>query len=267
MKRLSVVMPVYNEQDCIAIVVRDWYKMLLQRFNEEDFSFIIVDDGSKDNTAEILQQMQKEYPSILLICQPNGGHGNAVLNGYKKALDLESEYVFQVDSDNQFEPDDFGLLWDRRIESPFILGQRKIRHDAFVRLIITRIVILINLILFFVYIPDANIPYRLMRGKFLAKLMKQMPFSPFIPNIFLSLLAKKQFVNVLSIPVKHKERSTGTVSILRWKLLKVCLQCTAQLLKLRYFLIFPFKPKEEVNTCINSFANKLSNLPKDEKSF
>lgn len=231
---LSLVMPVYNEQDCIAQVVGDWMGELRRHFSDDAFRFIIINDGSRDGTGAILDQLAQQYAPLMVVHQTNSGHGVSVYNGYRKALDMGSEYIFQTDSDNQFEASDFGLLWQARTQSPFILGQRKIRYDAFARLVITRIVILINLLLFWVYIPDANIPYRLMRGEYLRRLMQQMNFVPFIPNIFLSVLARRESTPLLSIPVVHKERKTGTVSILRWKLIKVCFQCTWQLVKLRF---------------------------------
>lgn len=236
-------MPVYNEADCIGEVIADWRAELERHFDPGEYKFLIINDGSRDNTGAILDEIAKGYPSLEVVHQANSGHGATVYNGYKRALELGSEYVFQTDSDNQFDAKDFGLLWDRREASRFILGQRKIRYDAFVRLIITRLVILLNMLLFWVYIPDANIPYRLMRADYLRQLMAQMGFVPFIPNIFLSVIARRSGENLLSIPVQHKQRKTGTVSILRWKLVKVCFQCSWQLVKLRFSLFGAKKVK------------------------
>lgn len=243
MIKLSLVMPVYNEQDCIGEVVADWTAELRKHFDEDSYRFIIINDGSRDGTGAILDELTAQYPSLIVVHQQNSGHGTTVYNGYQKAIELGSEYIFQTDSDNQFEAADFDLLWSQREKSRFILGQRKIRYDAWVRLIITRIVIAINCILFWTYIADANIPYRLMRADYLRQLMSRMRFVPFIPNIFLSVIARRSGENLLSIPVKHRERKTGTVSILRWKLVKVCFQCTWQLIKLRTSLWFSAKVK------------------------
>jgi len=236
--KLCLVMPVYNEEECIGQVVKDWAAEFSKHFQPDEFRLLVVNDGSKDKTGQILDDLAKELTCLVPFHQPNGGHGNAVYNGYKRALELNCEYVFQTDSDDQFVAADFHLLWQQRDKSEFILGQRKVRNDAFVRLIITRLVILLNLFLFWKYIPDANIPYRLMKSSFLGKLMQKMSFVPFIPNIFLSVLAKKHGADLLSIPVQHKERATGTVSILRWKLVKVCFLCARQLAQFRWSLWF-----------------------------
>jgi dolichol-phosphate mannosyltransferase len=234
MLNLCLVMPVYNEYECIGQVIADWDNEFQKHFTTDQYRMVVVNDGSKDSTPQILDQLATQYPALVVVHQPNGGHGQAVYNGYKKAIELGAEFVFQTDSDDQFVATDFSLLWQRRQESDFILAQRKIRHDAFVRLVITRLVIFLNMCLFFRYIPDSNIPYRLMRGNYLEKLMQRMRFVPFIPNIFLSILAARENTPLLNIPVQHKERATGTVSILRWKLVKVCFLCAKQLVQLRF---------------------------------
>ncbi len=131
-------------------------------------------------------------PRLTVLNQTNGGHGNAVVNGYRKAVELQSEYVFQTDSDDQFVTDDFEKLWVKRRESRFILGYREIRHDASVRLFITKILRGTISTVYGTYILDSNIPFRLIEGTFLRKLLQQLPDpEPFAPNIFLAVMAKK----------------------------------------------------------------------------
>lgn len=226
---LVVVIPVYNESGCIEEVIKSWGGFIQQYLRQSVFKIIVVNDGSKDNTPQILDRLASQLPYLQVIHQVNGGHGNAVLNGYKAASELRSDWVFQVDSDNQFLPDDFPKLWECRTKSKFILGYRARRYDDANRLVITRIVRLINLTLFGVYIVDSNIPYRLIKGDYLPKLLNELPNYPFAPNIFLAVLAKKDGNDLMSIPVTHKERETGQVSIIKWKLLKVCMRTAKEL--------------------------------------
>lgn len=144
-------------------------------------------------------------------------------------MEYNPEWVFQVDSDNQFLPADFPKLWEKRNESNFLLGYRKVRYDDFNRLIITRIVRVLNFALYRCYIPDANIPYRLIKGDYLKKLVAALPEDPFAPNIFLSVLARRDGNDTKNIPVTHKERETGQVSIIKLKLLKVCIRSAKEL--------------------------------------
>jgi dolichol-phosphate mannosyltransferase len=231
---VSIVMPAYNEEACIADVVAMWTALLTEQFPADPTRLIVVNDGSRDRTGAILDEIKPNYPNLIVVHQPNGGHGNAVVNAYRQAAALNSEYVFQTDSDDQFVTSDFVKLWNKRFESPFILGCREVRYDAPARLVITRILRLSLLLIYGTYIKDSNIPFRLIRGSFLKKLLAQLPVpTPFAPNIFLAVMARKAGNDLFNIPITHKERQTGTVSILKWKLLKVCFQSFKELAQFR----------------------------------
>lgn len=231
---LSIVMPAYNEQDCIEKVVENWTDYLKTRFPNDSTVLVVINDGSKDNTLALLKEIEKTNSHLLVVDQKNGGHGNAVVNGYKKALELNPQYVFQTDSDDQFVTEDFEKLWSKRHESEFILGYREVRHDATVRLFITRVLRGTIAAAYGTYILDSNIPFRLIRTSFLRKLMNQLPDpAPFAPNIFLAVMAKKSGQELFSIPITHKDRETGTVSIVKWNLWKVCIRSFKELLRFR----------------------------------
>ncbi|HEY9178728.1 MAG TPA: glycosyltransferase family 2 protein [Flavipsychrobacter sp.] len=227
-KLLGVVIPVYNEEECITEVITSW-DSFMQNYIGDKYIILVMDDGSKDKTPQITDALANQFGNLRVVHQKNGGHGNAVLNGYNKILEYNTEWVFQVDSDNQFLPEDFPSLWEERHGSRFILGYRRKRYDDFNRLIITRIVRAFNFILFRCYIPDSNIPYRLIKTDYLSKLLKVLPDQPFAPNIFLSVLACRDGNDTKNIPVTHKERETGQVSIIKLKLLKVCMRSAKEL--------------------------------------
>ena len=228
-------MPAYNEGEVIAEVVEKWTGLLKRGFTEADKPvLIIVNDGSKDNTGETLVELAKTNPYLIAVNQPNGGHGNAVVNAYKKAMELNAEYVFQTDSDDQFETEDFFKLWEKRHESDFILGYRKTRFDAPIRLVITRILKASIFLFLGTPIEDSNIPFRLIKGSFLKKLIAALPEpTPFAPNIFIAVMAKRAGQKLFSIPITHKDRHTGEVSIQKMKLLEVCWQSFKELVAFR----------------------------------
>lgn len=229
---LAIVMPAYNEADCIEEVVRAWLKVL-QRIPG---FLLVVNDGSKDRTGEILNRIAATEPCLKVVHQTNAGHGAAVLRAYREALKPGVTYVFQTDSDDQFKPEDFWQLWERREKSPFIIGFRKARSDAFHRLVITRLVVVLNLLVFGVKLKDSNIPFRLMRADFLQALLQMLPAGVFAPNIFLTVLAAKAGSTLFELPISHEERKTGQVSIIRWKLIKICFRCAGELLHFRRLL-------------------------------
>lgn len=227
-----IVMPAYNESGCIESVVKDWIKKGRDLFSSS-FKIIVVNDGSKDNTGAILDRVATECQELQVIHQVNQGHGAALLHAYRAAAQLNPNYVFHVDSDDQFVTSDLNILWSRRQGSRFILGNRIERHDAFHRLVITAILRAILFIVFGTYIRDSNIPFRLIKGSYLKHLLDLLPGEVFAPNIFLSVIAAKQGENLMAIPVQHASRKTGTVSILKFKLIKVCFQSLKELLAFR----------------------------------
>ncbi len=104
MKLLSVAIPSYNSQDYMAHAVES----LLPGGDEVEI--LIVDDGSKDDTAAIADDFEKRYPGIVrAIHQENGGHGDAVMTGLKNASGL---YFKVVDSDDWADAEAYPRVLD-----------------------------------------------------------------------------------------------------------------------------------------------------------
>jgi cellulose synthase/poly-beta-1,6-N-acetylglucosamine synthase-like glycosyltransferase len=104
---LIVVIPAYNEVECIASVLQNWLRFLEHSLSNTTFNLLVINDGSTDGTGDLLDALAKRESRLKVIHQMNGGHGNAVLNGYRMALMHHPDFVFQVDSDDQFLPEDF----------------------------------------------------------------------------------------------------------------------------------------------------------------
>lgn len=92
MKLLTVAIPCYNSQDYMRHAVET------AMVGGEDVEILIIDDGSKDDTAKIADELEREHPTIVrAIHQENGGHGQAVNTGLKNAKGL---YYKVLDSDD-----------------------------------------------------------------------------------------------------------------------------------------------------------------------
>ena len=226
--KLAIIIPVFNEQDIIEKVINDWL-LIAKKF---DGFLIVINDGSSDNSFKILNKINKKNSRLLIVNKKNSGHGPTLYTGYKIALKKNFNFIFQVDSDDQFFSKDFDKLWQLRNSNLLILGFRKKRYDSFHRLIITRLLKIFNLILFRKFVPDANIPYRLMGFNFLKKNFKFISSKSLAPNILISINAAKDN-KVKSVVVSHKERLTGQVWIVKFNLIKFMLKVFIEIINLK----------------------------------
>src|SRR5262249_20971937 len=127
LESLAVVMPAYNESIVIEKVLPGWLDVV--RKVEGDAKLLVIDDGSIDETGAILDRYKKREPLLLVHHQENTGHGRAILKGYTLALNQGFQWVFQVDSDGQFDPADFWKLWEKRTTASFVLAVRQREKD------------------------------------------------------------------------------------------------------------------------------------------
>ena len=232
-ERLCVVMPVYNEQDALAPVLYKWNSMLSGL--KIDYTIRPYNDGSKDNSLQVMLEVAKSMPSLDVHDKKNGGHGNTILTGYREASQDGFDWIFQIDSDDEMGPEKFSDLWDRRFDFDFLVGYRYGRKQALPRKIISFISRCCVRIFYGKSIWDVNTPYRLMRvGKF-APFFNAIPLTTFAPNVILSGLVARKKLRFFEIPVPQHDRTTGEVSIKKWKLFKAALRSFGQT------VIFSFK--------------------------
>jgi glycosyltransferase involved in cell wall biosynthesis len=103
--KLSVVMPIYNERNTLRQVVE---KVLAVGLETE---LICVDDGSKDGSREILEELQQQNPEIRVVLQPrNIGKGAALRRGIQEAA---GNFVIIQDADLEYDPGEYPMVWDR----------------------------------------------------------------------------------------------------------------------------------------------------------
>ena len=210
---LAVVMPVYNEAANIAGVLREWFGCL--RIVCPNFIVFVVNDGSRDETANILVSLQNELGCRLRVTnKPNAGHGLACREGYQLALTEDPEWVFQIDSDGQCDPAFFPTLYRNRINCDCVFGFRRTRADGFGRLIVSKCCRLAAWLMTGTDLVDANVPYRLMRASTVRKALRSVPADFELQNVGLAFALKKQ-PNVIwkYLPIHFRARRGGENSI------------------------------------------------------
>jgi dolichol-phosphate mannosyltransferase len=223
--RLSVIMPVYNEEGAIGAAVDDVRHHVLALIPESEL--VVVDDGSRDATGGLLDEAAGADPRIVVIHQVNGGHGAALLTGLKAA---RGEYVFLIDSDRQILLDDFKAAWEEIMAGrDAVFGVRRRRYDPALRLYLSRVIRHSVNVLFRVRLHDPNAPYKLFRRGIWNETRDCMPDGTLAPSLFLAIVAKRRGYNILEIDVTHKERDTGEVTLRRFRLLKFCARGLTQM--------------------------------------
>ena len=111
MIKLSVVIPAYNEQDCISNTLNN-LSFILEK-EEISYEIIVVNDNSKDNTLELLNNLSKLNPAIVPVNnRPPNGFGLAVRKGIEQT---KGEYVAIVMADSSDDPNDL-MLFLRKAE-------------------------------------------------------------------------------------------------------------------------------------------------------
>ncbi len=225
---LAIVMPVHNEQECIASVVRSWHNTLMML--GIDFVMITIDDGSSDATGRVLQEIANDR--IRVIHQANRGHGPTILRGYVQAAKL-AEWVFQCDSDDEMPVDGFPSLWEVRHQYEAVFGYRQARRQSVGRKLISLCSRATVRLAFGKGVRDVNTPYRLMRCDVLRPIIDRIPADTFAPNVIISGALARAGTRIGNLPVPHQGRRTGSVSIVKWKLWKAAFRSFGQALAFR----------------------------------
>jgi len=103
-----IIIPTYNEKDNIEKIIRKVFSL------SKEFDILIIDDGSPDGTAEIVKNLQQEFPGRLHLVQRTGklGLGTAYIRGFHWSLERHYEYIFEMDADFSHPPDDLENLYN-----------------------------------------------------------------------------------------------------------------------------------------------------------
>ncbi len=231
---LAVIIPVYNEAEVISDVLKEWDKRLAEL--GIDYTIQVYNDGSQDNTLEILEKLAKDMKALNVHSSENRGHGPTLLTGYTQALD--NTWIFQTDSDGEMSPEYFNTLWENRSSYDFLLGRRSQRSQAFSRKVISFVSRSVIRVFYGQGVWDVNSPFRLMRASFLRSFLPIIPPDTFAPNLIISGMANYHNHKIFETLIPHKERETGEVSIKKFRLLLAALKSFGQTIHFRFFADF-----------------------------
>jgi dolichol-phosphate mannosyltransferase len=107
MKENLVIIPTYNERENIQAIVRKVMSLVVP------FDILIVDDGSPDGTADLVREIQYEFPDRIHLETRSGkqGLGTAYIHGFRWALERDYQFIYEMDADFSHNPDDLIKLY------------------------------------------------------------------------------------------------------------------------------------------------------------
>ena len=201
---LSVFFPAYNDSGTIASLVITAIRTA--RRLTPDHEIIIVNDGSVDGTAEILDELARIYPQVRIVHHAqNRGYGGALRAGFEAA---SRELVFYTDGDAQYDPSEMEALWRRLDDDVDLVNGYKIsRSDPLHRILIGRVYHHAVRLLFGLNVRDVDCDFRLMRRTIFNTVHLQKNSGV----ICLEMMKKIQDAGfrIAEVPVHHYHRAYG----------------------------------------------------------
>ncbi len=215
---ISVIMPVYNEVYTVAECIRKVIAVKSPHISE--IELIVIDDGSKDGTREILHQMEKRYTNLIYIEHPkNQGKGAALRTGISKA---SKDVCIIQDADLEYDPNDF-----HKLMLPFIKeGADAVYGSRFLVRGYTRLLYyrhaMVNRFLTFLanLITDINFTdmetcYKAVRTKLLKSIPIRSNGFDFEPEISVKLT--KRGAHIFEVPISYSGRTKEEGKKISWK--------------------------------------------------
>jgi glycosyltransferase involved in cell wall biosynthesis len=228
---LSVIVPVFNEEESIAPLVKSLMSVLGQ--TGRDFEIIFVDDGSTDRSAERLANAIAAHPEIRVIqFRYNAGQTAALMAGIDHA---SGNTIVTIDADLQNDPEDIPILLSKLDEGADVVsGWRKDRHDAAIRRnFVSRIANILISGISGVKLHDYGCTLKAYRKEVLGGMRLYGEMHRFVP-IYASWMGAK----VVELPVRHKARRFGRSKYGLNRTFKVMLD----LLVVKFFSRYLVKP-------------------------
>lgn len=214
---LSVFFPAYNDAPSIPPLIAKTFAVLEEFV--DDFEVIVVNDGSADNTGEVLEQLHVKYgPRLRVITHPeNRGYGGALRTGFATAT---KDFIFYTDGDGQYDVGDLPpLLHAMQPQVGLVNGYKIARQDPWHRKAIGAVYNQFARFLFRVRLRDIDCDFRLFRRS----LLEEKPLRSSSGTICVELvkLLERSGMDVVELPVGHHPRRHGRSQFFRLKSLAI----------------------------------------------
>jgi len=198
---ISIVVPVFNEKESLSYFYNELIKNL--KVLAKPYEIIFVDDGSSDNSLEILKGFEKKDKNIRVFSfRKNRGKAEAMTLGFQKA---RGEYIVTLDADLQDKPEEIKKLLDKLNEGfDLVSGWRKNRKDSIAKIIFSKTFNFIASWIWGLKLHDYNCGLKAYRVEAVKDLNLYGGMHRFIP-----LLCFSKGFRVGELAIMHQERKYG----------------------------------------------------------
>jgi glycosyltransferase involved in cell wall biosynthesis len=227
---VSVFFPAYNDAPSLPSLISKTFAVLEEHV--EDFEVIVVNDGSYDNTAEVLAALAAQYGARMRVIthEVNRGYGGALRSGFAAAT---KDFVFYTDGDGQYDVGELPKLLERmRPGVSFVNGYKLERNDPWHRIWIGKTYNQFARLLFNVSLRDIDCDFRLIRRH----LIQAIELESTSGTICVELVRKLELcgLDVEEVGVHHYPRLHGRSQFFR---IKSLLTTLTQLMRLWMWLL------------------------------
>jgi dolichol-phosphate mannosyltransferase len=215
-KKVAVMIPTYNESGSIEALIQEILALPLGY----DLSIVVVDDNSPDGTGDVVARLGEKDTRVTLITRrEKRGRGAAGIEGFKKCLSLEPDYVVEMDGDGSHQPRFIPLLLEQAQKDDLVLGSRYVKggEDADRPLRRRFITFLVRYFIrrrFRLPVCDVSSGFRCFRREVLEKIDLDDMISVG-PAVVLEILYKAHLLNVKisEVPIAFAGRKTGKTKL------------------------------------------------------
>jgi len=212
-KRVSIIVPAYNEERRIGGFLEELLKFAKTQL--DNYEIIIVDDGSVDNTLNVVKNIVKKDRSVRIVSyKPNRGKGFAVKTGVFKS---KGEFILFIDSDGSISPEQILKMLKELEKYDIVVGDRGHRESIIRQAKSRKIIgIIFNFyvsILFNSRVRDNLCGFKGFRRKVALELFKNLVDKKWLFDVELFYKIKKRRYSFLNIPIKWEHKTGSKISL------------------------------------------------------
>ena len=208
---VEVLLPVHNEGESIEATIRGIYAELS---HSATMGFIVCEDGSKDNSKQVIRRLAEELPIRLNLSDARKGYSKAMREGMEM---LDAGFLLCLDSDGQCDPKDFAKFWANREAVDVLIGWRKDRADTFVRRAFSRFFFVLYQIVFRAPVHDPSCPFVLVKKPIAQRLALEL--GDMQEGFWWEFVARahRHGFTIREIPITHRLRASGATQVYGWR--------------------------------------------------